>query len=200
MPSETLKPSAVMPNALLLSLLLLSVSCSGPKKAARADHARTEETTGVHTLLTGQSRQRQSETERAADTWSEQLRGALEAAADERLEVELRLYDTARPADTLTGRPPRLADVRLRRDRQAQVQRTRQNARQGASARETVRENERTDSLHSRRDEHGERVSETRTQESSKTARRTPWWVCAGLAAVLAALTLRLLRKFRKRP
>lgn len=189
MPSETLKPSAVMPNALLLSLLLLSASCSGPKKATRADHARTEEKTGVHTLLTGQSRQRQSETERAADTWSEQLRGALEAAADERLEVELRLYDTAR-----------LADVRLRRDRQAQVQRTRQNARQGASARETARENERTDSLHSRRDEHGERVSETRTQESSKTARRTPWWVCAGLAAVLAALTLRLLRKFRKRP
>lgn len=188
-----------MHKTLLLTLLLLSASCSGTKKAAREDHARTEEKTEVHAVLSEHSQQRQSETERVADTWSEQLRGVLEAESGERLQVEVRLYDTARPADTLTGRPPLLADVSIHRQRQAKAQQTQQNARQGASVRNTVRENERADSLHNERDEHGERFSETRTLENSKTARRTPWWVYALLAAALAALTLFLLRKFRKR-
>lgn len=177
-----------MKKQILFLVLVALLSCHSTKRTTDVTHKQhTELKQQTETTTQGAAA---STSTTVADSTGVKNLATLEQLT-EQYELRLKLYDTALPLDSLTGKPPLRAEMEISRKQQTVARTTQQQQTQLTTATSAQRDTsyrthtrQRTDSTTSIR---------TRDKTSEKSATRWPWGAIVSLA-VIAGLILLALR------
>lgn len=183
-----------MRHLLLLTILLLMEGCA-TRKASMSVEQHTADQTQTDFYQEQGSRQKETTIQTTAADLSEAIRKTAQSQSNENMRMDVTLYDTARAKDSLTGKPPVLAEMTIQRDRQRTDRQQFESDLQASGRSDAETFTEQADSSRTELTATSSAESETKTDEKTKTARREPWWVWAvGLGVIVTGWML-----FRKR-
>lgn len=183
-----------MKHLCLFLIFLLLAGCA-TRKASTSTEQHVAQQSATALRQEQGSQQSEMATETTASDLAEAIRETLQSQSNENLRMDVTLYDTTRAKDSITGKPPVLAEMTIQRDRQRTDRQQLESDWQASERSAAGTVSERGDSSRMEMTATSSAESDTKINEKTKTVRRVPWWVWAvGLGVIVTGWML-----FRKR-
>lgn len=178
---------------LFVALLAFLTGCATRKASTSVEQHTTEQSSFQVNQQQG-SRREKTSTASTASELSAAIREQLQGESSENLRVDVTVYDTTRPADSATGRPPVLADATIQRERQHTTRQDRQSDVQTSAQSESEHVAVQSDSLQTHLNATASAQNDTKIDTKTKTTRRVPWWVW-GIGVGCVMILSRVIRR-----